>query len=159
MTTTDPFTPAIVRVQRDASDRDAKLGAAILELWDLLVRVLDLSDGEQVTDPEAIAELRAQLAATSRHEWADRKRAEMDAAHAAARKQAGTPPGRRYDGSRAPQIQDETDLVMERQRALGRQSQAAKHAAMGAKRAESSRRDTRAIREEIYRRMPEKSGQ
>jgi hypothetical protein len=55
VTTTDPFTPAIVRVQRDASDRDAKLGAAILVLWDLLVRVLDISDGEQVTNPAAIA--------------------------------------------------------------------------------------------------------
>ena len=69
MTTTDPFTPAIVTVQRDASDRDAKLGEAVLELWALLVRVLDLSDGEQVKDPKAIASLREQLAATSRHEW------------------------------------------------------------------------------------------
>ena len=83
----------------------------------------------------------------------------MDAAHEAARRQSGSPPGRRYDGSRAPDLLDEPDLVMERQRVLGSQSQAARHAAMGLKPAgdgTDAHGSTRKIRESMYARLREK---
>jgi hypothetical protein len=154
---TDPFTPAVVRVQQAASDRDDKLALAVLELWDLIALALDLSDGEGVKDPETIAALRAQLAATSRRDWAERKRAEIDAAHAAARRQSVTPTiERRYDGSRAPDLLDQTDLVMERQRVLGRESQVARHLAMGLNPAgdgTDAHATTRKIRESMYARL------
>jgi hypothetical protein len=160
---TDPFQPAIVRVAQDARDRDDRIASAVLAVYDVIVRALDLADDEEAPpEPEPISALRHQLAATGRYESATRIRAEMDASHAAARRQSGVPPTtRRFDGSRLRDPGDERDQIIARQRLLAN-GQAARHAEMAAQPAPWDVGDahpgTRAQRQAIYRRLQQEAG-
>jgi hypothetical protein len=169
--TSEPV-PASVRLARAHNDEVGLLAGAVCAMVDeirasmtAMAEALGVEPSPERADTPPLSWARQRAASPSRVESVDRIKAEMDAAHLAARRQSGVPSADlRGDGSRHRIPQDESDLAAARAELLAGNSQAARHAAMAAAGPypgdnSDAHRSTRKVREEIYKKLQKEGRQ